>query len=113
MGHKETLNIKINIMRVGKIFVDIAVLLKGGIFEVSLKEKETYSKRRVSQVSLAKRCSSLSSLQKKTFIFSANGSVARRCVLKPQNCIIQNIIFISTNLIFYTYFSYYLARYTA
>ena len=44
-------------MRVGKIFVDIAVLLKGWIFEVSVKEKETYSKRRVSQVSLAKRCS--------------------------------------------------------
>ena len=48
------------------------------------------------------------------FFFSpANGSVARKCVLKPQNYIIQNMIFIGTNLIFYTYFSYYLVRYTA
>ena len=43
----------------------------------------------------------------------ANGSVARRCVLKPPNYIIQNIIFIGTNLIFYAYFSYYLVGYTA
>ena len=47
------------------------------------------------------------------FFFPANGSVARRCVLKPQNYIIQNIIFIGTILIFYTYFSYYLVGYTA
>ena len=55
-------------MRVGKIFVDIVVWMKRGISDESVKEKETYSERRDSQVSLAKRCSPLPSSLKKTFM---------------------------------------------